>query len=375
MDLGISGGKVVNSAYSRDVFTFRVHLTNIAGAGAVQLVSSLLPCLEKVKGSFISDVYLPDRGELRDYRVSNGMTRSVVFRRFLPNSISRVLECLFGQLYFPGNGPLLVLGDLPIRTNAKQVVFVQNSLLLELNGNVSWILYLKYYLMKLIFRANLNYVSAVVVQSERMKRLFCREYFGFESRISVISQPPPVWLVNSGLKRKGAVGLLNRGLRLFYPAAYYPHKNFSIFGKIVQSGASDWPVEEICLTIDQSLNPNPKLSWIECVGKLSEGEMIDRYANADGLIFLSKEESYGFPLLEAMFIGLPIICPDEPYASSMCGPEAIYFKVDDPNSLREAVVDLNARLLSGWWPDWSGRISSFPLEWQQVANSMVSVLR
>ena len=34
----------------------------------------------------------------------------------------------------------------------------------------------------------------------------------------------------------------------------------------------------------------------------------------DALLFLSTDESYGFPLIEAMFVGLPIICPDLPYA-------------------------------------------------------------
>ena len=30
------------------------------------------------------------------------------------------------------------------------------------------------------------------------------------------------------------------------------------------------------------------------------------------LCYLSKEESFGFPLIEAMYLGLPIVCPDLP---------------------------------------------------------------
>ena len=50
--------------------------------------------------------------------------------------------------------------------------------------------------------------------------------------------------------------------------------------------------------------------------------------DADALLFLS-EKDFGFPLIEAMYLGLPIVCPDLPFARALWN-DAIYF---DPNDI------------------------------------------
>jgi glycosyltransferase involved in cell wall biosynthesis len=97
------------------------------------------------------------------------------------------------------------------------------------------------------------------------------------------------------------------------------------------------------------------------------------YANVDGLIFLSKEESYGFPLVEAMFVGLPIICPNLPYARNLCGAQGIYFNPDSQKSLLSAVKKLKIFLDSGWWPSWDYQMKNIPSNWNIVAKSMIEI--
>jgi glycosyltransferase involved in cell wall biosynthesis len=101
--------------------------------------------------------------------------------------------------------------------------------------------------------------------------------------------------------------------------------------------------------------------------------MIDAYSKIDAVLFLSKTESYGFPLVEAMFVGLPIVCPDLPYAHTLCGDQAIYFDPDQPDSLREALFRLHSFLEEGWWPDWRERMSRIPKDWQTVARRFLEV--
>jgi glycosyltransferase involved in cell wall biosynthesis len=101
--------------------------------------------------------------------------------------------------------------------------------------------------------------------------------------------------------------------------------------------------------------------------------MLNLYRDVDGLLFLSKAESYGFPLVEAMWIGLPIICPDLPYARTLCGNEAIYFDPKDVESLQRSVLDLRSRLTNGWWPDWSEQLRSIPKNWEEVAIKMARI--
>ena len=99
--------------------------------------------------------------------------------------------------------------------------------------------------------------------------------------------------------------------------------------------------------------------------------MVDAYSRTDGVVFMSTTESYGMPLVEAMHIGLPVIAPDLPYATTLLGEQAIYFDVRRLDSLRAAVVELHRRLERGWWPDWSDRLAHAPKDWAEVARWMI----
>jgi glycosyltransferase involved in cell wall biosynthesis len=178
-------------------------------------------------------------------------------------------------------------------------------------------------------------------------------------------------LIDSKLKRTEFLRGENSGLRLFYPAAPYPHKNHRILGEIERS--ADWPVSELILTVSNDLNPNHEIPWIRCVDKLESDAVIDAYRTVDALLFLSISESFGFPLVEAMSIGLPIICPDLPYARALCGDTAIYFDPHDKDSLYAAVIELSKRRAAGWWPDWSGDLKKIPRDWSEVAEAMLSL--
>jgi glycosyltransferase involved in cell wall biosynthesis len=109
------------------------------------------------------------------------------------------------------------------------------------------------------------------------------------------------------------------------------------------------------------------------VGVLSPEKMIELYGDADGLLFLSTHESYGFPLIEAMYMNLPIICPDLPYARTICGDEAIYFDPYSLHSLHDAITDLYGRLIAGWSPNWVEQLKRLPRDWNQVSAKFITV--
>jgi glycosyltransferase involved in cell wall biosynthesis len=101
--------------------------------------------------------------------------------------------------------------------------------------------------------------------------------------------------------------------------------------------------------------------------------MVQAYSDVDALLFLSKQESYGFPLVEAMFVGLPVVCPDLPYARALCGDQAFYFDPDSPRSLQDALKELKHKLDFGWWPCWSKQMENIPKDWETVARRMLSI--
>lgn len=349
----------------------RIHLTNVAGAGASQLLQSLLPALERDSGVVVERIELPDRGKLADYRSSNPATVTEVYRRHLPNALSRMLECTWLAGRFDGESPILVLGDLPLRCRGPQTVFLQQSNLLK-PERADWRpSRMKYAMARAIFQANMDRVSAFIVQTNVMRDALERSYPGVAGKVHVIAQPVPTWLLSSGLKRQARVRAPGQALDLIYPAAGYPHKNHALLSRLEPSAR--WPVEQLVLTVDAAVHPAPVLSWVQCRGFLSPQAMIQSYSQVDALLFLSKDESYGFPLVEAMQVGLPIVCPDLPYARTLCGDHAFYFDPDHPESLRQALVLLKSTLDQGWWPDWKDRLVNIPQDWDTVARKMLSV--
>ena len=359
--------------YSNNVSSnLRLHLTNIIGTGACQLVESLLPAIERISKAKIERIELPDRGNLSVYQNVNNETIIRVYRRWLPNAVSRFLECTILANKFNGQSPLFVLGDVPLRCISPQTVFVQTPNLIKPITLAKEAFDLKYKILRGLFELNLDRVQSVIVQTEVMRRELERSYPKAIGRVHVIPQPVPEWLLNSGLVRTGRVSTGNRRLKILYPAASYPHKNHSLLSLIDPN--IDWNIESFTLTLDPSINPAPQIPWVRCVGFQSPEAMVQLYSNADALVFLSKKESYGFPLIEAMFVGLPIICPDLPYARVLCGDEAIYFNPDQLGSLKCAVAELNLKLDKGWWPNWNNCLKNIPADWDEVAKRMLAVI-
>ena len=345
----------------------RIGASNVTGLGAVRLAQSLLPAFDRLEGAAVEVLYLPDRGELAAWSPASSATRTAIYHRRLPHSLSRAFECMVPQRFYAGSTPLLMLGDLPVRTSARQVVFVQNPHLTNRGSPAA-----KYKIMQALFRANLRFAAAIVVQTEAMRDAMCDAYALDPAHLHVIAQPPPEWLTATPLQRTGRIGP-TPGLSLFYPAAGYPHKNHRLLAAV---GAEDWDglVARLTLTIDPSSNPNPTLRGIDCVGRLSSDGVIAAYAQADALLFLSLSESYGFPLVEAIWAGLPIVCPDLPYARTLCGDQALYFAPQDPASLIAAIAELQRRLAAGWWPDWNVARRRLPPSWDAVARQMLALL-
>ena len=353
---------------------FRVHLTNVQGLGGIQLVKSLLAAMDGRPGVELREAYLPAAGELADFQSRSRVARLVHYRRGLPNGLSRILECLVLSRSFDGDTPLLVLGDLPLRCEGKQILFLQNRFLLDGDSSSTLLFLLKTLVSRVIFALNKRRAAYFIVQTELMKSALLKKYSLHAAQVGVIGQPPPDWLLASGLRRAAASARRGGALNLMYPADGYPHKNHKLLSRINSADSGDWKIAKLTLTVAAKHNPNPALPWLECVGVQSTAEVLRRYATTDGLVFLSKKESYGLPLVEAMWIGLPIVCADLPYARILCGDGAIYFDPDDVKSLRRAINVLHDRLDSGWWPDWSRQLAAVPKSWDDVASSVLTAM-
>ena len=148
----------------------RLHLTNITGLGASVLLQSLLPAIERLSKTKIKHIYLPDKGDLKNYRSITGLPKISVYRRFLPNILSRLLECTYFSKKFDNLEPILVFGDIPLKVKCSQTVFVQQSHLIKPKKFNFKLYYFKFMIVRLVFRLNLSRVNSFIVQSDIMKK-------------------------------------------------------------------------------------------------------------------------------------------------------------------------------------------------------------
>lgn len=87
---------------------------------------------------------------------------------------------------------------------------------------------------------------------------------------------------------------------------------------------------------------------VRCLGYVTEGELRALYEKALCLVHPSWHEGFGFPPLEAMACGCPVIASRAGALQEVCGDAALYCKPDDGEELaariREVVDDASLRL-------------------------------
>jgi hypothetical protein len=351
-----------------------IHATNVTGLGASQVVVSFLEAIESLETHYDRmDCYVPEEGPVAEYVPRTDNMRVLPFRRQGPKALSRVLECIFPERFFEIGEHLIVLGDVPLRIRRKQVVLVHQTHLQSPHVNRLVGRTPGFRVMRALTRFNAPYADCVITQTNAMASGLNGSYRDWANRdcIKVVGQPPPSWFTLS--RRVSSHHQASRGLRLFYPAAGYPHKNHRIFDDL-RSRDLEELIDRLVLTVPKdhfSDAPN----WLSCVGQLSQAECLSEYEKADALIFPSVLESYGLPLVEAMVMGIPIVAADLPYARVLCGDEGIYFNPASSESLLEGCKKLKTRLNEGWWPDWSSRLQALPKTWVVVAQSFIDELK
>jgi glycosyltransferase involved in cell wall biosynthesis len=75
----------------------------------------------------------------------------------------------------------------------------------------------------------------------------------------------------------------------------------------------------------------------ECLGRVSDDELIHAYRDCDALIFVSLVEGFGLPILEAQMTGRPVITSDCSSMPEVAGDGALLVDPKQPTEIRRAV--------------------------------------
>ena len=174
---------------------------------------------------------------------------------------------------------------------------------------------------------------------------------------------------------------LPEGMKLVYPAVYYPHKNLEVLlelaGLIRDAGLHYLIVTTV----------NPDTAAAECfvddiaerglkdvicnIGQVPLDDMHGLYRQCDALLMPTLLESFSIVYLEAMHHGLPVFTSDMWFAHSVCGEAAKYFDpfdaadmlraieevMPDPRA-KEALVAAGKRQLA-YFPSWEENVATY----------------
>ena len=279
-----------------------------------------------------------------------------------------------------------------IRCPLPQLLLVQNSLYLsDLYRRVclahwDWRYRARYRLRRWLLRRSVAAASRVLVPSASLREMLSREMPLPDGKVRVNYLGP-------GLAVTGEDARNYRGpIRLFYPTYYGDYKNVGAALEAVRILREQHGDRyRLVTTADLSENrnqANPQ-AWarerplweklrqqgaIESLGLVRPERMQDLYRSCHVLVWPTLAESFGFPLVEALACGLPVVASDIPVNRELAGDAALYFDALAPAELAAHVGEIveNAALRQSL--EERGRRRAEAFSWKRHAEQLVEIL-
>jgi glycosyltransferase involved in cell wall biosynthesis len=151
---------------------------------------------------------------------------------------------------------------------------------------------------------------------------------------------------------------------LLYPARRWPHKNhaflFAAFSEIRRAR----PELELVLTGERDAGAALP-DGVRSLGYVSTAELAELYRRAAALVFPSRYEGFGWPVLEAMASGCPVAAASGTAVEEVAGDAAVFFA---PEATDEAVAAIERALASTAELGARGIERASRFTWERVAR-------
>jgi alpha-1,3-rhamnosyl/mannosyltransferase len=139
--------------------------------------------------------------------------------------------------------------------------------------------------------------------------------------------------------------------------------------KLVIAGARGWHDDELLERIKRS----EAAADIFALGKVTDDQLIALYRGAECLVFPSRYEGFGFPPLEAMACGTPVLSTTNTSLAEAVGAAAVEIDPDDPDQISDAIArvlasdELRAELTT------RGAAQASRFTWERCRDGIVDV--
>ena len=236
--------------------------------------------------------------------------------------------------------------------NTKQIVYFHNVLPIE---NYSWnpfkkqerILFLYRYIYGFFVNRWNNNVE-YIVQLQNVKDKFCNKFKNIKKERVHVIRPnlPKIDIENIEQKE-----LFKEKKIFIYPATPFEYKNHKVIIEAVKLLKINNKLANnlsIIFTVPKDskvayeITKNRLEDIIKCTGSVPYDELLTYYKRCNGLLFPSKIESFGIPLIEAAIFGLPIIASDLPYSHDVLSEyEGAYFAdINSPKQWKKQIENI-----------------------------------
>lgn len=103
--------------------------------------------------------------------------------------------------------------------------------------------------------------------------------------------------------------------------------------RLVVVGARGWRDERLAARLERS----PAGGRVVAAGHVADADLVELYRAADCLAFCSRGEGFGFPVLEAMACGTPVVCSSTTSLGEVAGDAAELADPDDVADVERAL--------------------------------------
>jgi glycosyltransferase involved in cell wall biosynthesis len=157
--------------------------------------------------------------------------------------------------------------------------------------------------------------------------------------------------ISETLKRSLSTG----SPRIFYPAHPHNHKNHLNLVKAMELVRVKYPEARLYLTLGRHYGLAVHQKYVESVeaeirkrnlgknvvflGSISRNEVQYCLKKVDMMVFPSMVETFGLPLIEALFCKCVTLASDTPYAREILGKCGRYFDPHSPESISEKIIE------------------------------------
>ncbi|OIN88464.1 glycosyltransferase family 1 protein [Candidatus Beckwithbacteria bacterium CG_4_10_14_0_2_um_filter_47_25] len=164
--------------------------------------------------------------------------------------------------------------------------------------------------------------------------------------------------------RKNLVRLIEAFAKIFHPGVEYPDTPGC---ELVIAGKLGWLYEDILAAAKK----NPRVKFI---GRVAEADLAAVYKMARLFVYPSLMEGFGLSILEAMTLGIPVICSNRGALPEVAGDAALLIDPEKTEDLAKAIKlaleneDLRQALVE------KGFRQASEFSWEKAAKKTLAVL-